>query len=72
MGERQPLAELSGRFFWCAAIERHRRRRPAGQPCELRSPLAGTDVGNVDSVLPAIDDFFETMRVHDLPAAVMK
>jgi len=65
MGERQPLAELPRRFFWCGAIERHRRCRSAGEPCELRSPFAGADIGNLDPVLPAIDDFVETMHVHD-------
>jgi hypothetical protein len=65
MGEREPLAELTRRLLWCRAVERHRCRRSAGEARELRSPLPGPDVGNLDPVFPAVDDFVETMHVHD-------
>ena len=64
MGEREPVAELSRRFFRCRAVKRHRRRRPPGQARELRSPLPQSDVGDFDPVFPAVDDFVETMHVH--------
>ena len=67
MREREPLAQLSGRFLWCSAIKRHRRGRTAGKPRKLRAPFAAADAGDLDSVLPAVDGFFEAMFVHDTP-----
>ena len=66
MGEREPLAELARRLLRGRAVERHRGRRAAGQAGELGPPLSAGDVGNLDPVFPAVDDFIESMHVHDM------
>jgi hypothetical protein len=65
MGEREPLAQLSRRLLRGGAIERHRRRRAAGQTGELCTPFAGPDARNLYPVFPTVDDFFEAMHVHE-------
>jgi hypothetical protein len=61
--EREPSAQLPGRFVRCLSVERHQRRAPARDPGNLRTPPAEADAGYLDEVLAAIDDLFETMHV---------
>src|SRR5215208_3575316 len=64
MGQRQPPAELSCCFFWCAAIKRHRRCGASGEPRDLCAPFPQSDAGNLNEVFAAVDDFVEAMHVH--------
>ena len=64
MGHRQPLDELLPGFVGRPAVEGHQSPRSAGHSGDLRPPLVETHAGNLDSVLPAIDGFFEPMHRH--------
>jgi hypothetical protein len=61
--EREPSAQLPGRFVRRLSVERHQRGASARDPGDLRTPPAQADAGYLDEVLAAIDDLFETMHV---------
>ena len=61
--QRQPSAQLAGRFVRRLSVERHQRGAPAGDPGNLRTPSAEADAGYLDEVLAAVDDLFEMMHV---------
>ena len=70
MRNRQPAAQLSGRFVGRLAIERHQRRRSAGCALYVRAPLPGTDVRDLDVVLTAVDGLVVLVKDHSIPAVV--
>jgi hypothetical protein len=49
-------------LVWRLAVERHQRRTAAGDPGDLRAPLAKADAGYLDEVFATVDDLFETMH----------
>ena len=64
MRQGEPAAELTGRFPRGVAVKGHRRGGAAGDARDLRAPFTNTDGRDLDSVLPAVDSFFETMQFH--------
>src|SRR6188474_2901460 len=59
----QPPAQVTCRFVGRLPIERHQCCRTAGNPRDLRPPLAEADAGHFDLVFASVDDLFEAMHV---------
>jgi hypothetical protein len=62
---KQPGRELLCRGGWRAAVEGHHGRGAARETHELRPPSIGSDLGDLDLILAAVDDLFEALDVHD-------
>ena len=62
--DRQPPAQLTGRFVRGFAVEGHERGGAAGRSGDLRAPFVAADARYLDEVLAPVDRFCELMHVH--------
>jgi hypothetical protein len=65
VGERQPAAQVPGGFVRSLAVERHQGCRPAREARNLCAPLVFAHARHFNLVFATVDDFLETMNVHD-------
>ena len=63
-GSEQAPNEQMRRFDRRRAVERHQRRRNAGQPDDVGAPAIGRDVLHLDEIQASRDGFFEPMHVR--------